>query len=538
MTHRAPRGQNLVLLALTMLFLALMVTMTLGLGMRIRQKHELQNITDAAAYSNAVMEARAFNNAAVINRLQISYWVAQAADQSLISWTSYGRAMQFATRQALDTLASSNCNSAAFRNGGKADAENMRNALQDWAYAIYPSAWDPLDLAAGDEAQDVQSRIVALHTELASGWTPGSNQDSVQQRLFKALDNQTLTKQVVLASGQNDIDVLPSSGPMDPASVVSVNRREVDCDFGGTGNEPLEQASQKAPPGLCSRATWNENQLYAAMGTRGDSFVTGRGVLPPKVVGKISELNATYDDVSVSLSGVVGTAFWGPRGIWHGAPISTLMSRADDHGSVTATISGCSAVTADIKSELQSTWEEDTTDDHSWTGSEDEHADEYLHHTMGSCTPACPSVWVRSFGFSPSDDAADNYGQPKVVEALERDLTKRAFPWELHFSFPFSATGPTRSWDGRGDKLAGTAFAGLNIRKQTAWATGVVYYHRMDYWDEFPNLLNPFWRATLAPSDVDVTATDDVKRVLNQGDHRWQRDAFDALVRAGYKGLH
>ncbi|MCC6332443.1 MAG: hypothetical protein IT380_00485, partial [Myxococcales bacterium] len=95
-----------------------------------------------------------------------------------------------------------------------------------------------------------------------------------------------------------------------------------------------------------------------------------------------------------------------------------------------------------------------------------------------------------------------------------------------------------RSWDGRGDKLAGTAFAGLNIRKQTAWATGVVYYHRMDYWDEFPNLLNPFWRATLAPSDVDVTATDDVKRVLNQGGHRWQRDAFDALVRAGYKGLH
>jgi len=96
----APRGQNLVLLALTMLFLALMVTMTLGLGLRIRQKHELQNLADAAAYSNAVMEARAFNNMALINRLQVSYWVAMAADESLISWTGYARGMASGARQA------------------------------------------------------------------------------------------------------------------------------------------------------------------------------------------------------------------------------------------------------------------------------------------------------------------------------------------------------------------------------------------------------------------------------------------------------
>ncbi|MEW5740073.1 MAG: Tad domain-containing protein [Myxococcota bacterium] len=532
---RSPRGQNLVLLALTMLFLALMVTMTLGLGMRIRQKHELQNLADAAAYSNAVMEARAFNNAAVINRLQISYWVAQAADQSLISWTGYARGMQAGSRNALRKLIST-CRTPRFLARGRQQASDLEADLKNYASATYPSRWDSLDQPAGLEAQDVQSRIVSLHTELARGWT-AMNPDSVQQRLFRALEDQSLTQQIILSSRLTDIDVLASSGPTDPASVVSVNRREVDCDFGGTGNEPLEQSFQKANPGLCSRATWNENQLQAAMGTRGDSFVTGRGPVPPKALADIQRFDSNYDEVSISFSGVSGSAFWAPGANWHAEVITTLMSKADDHGTVTVSSSGCS-VTEAIFDELKSTWEEDSNDAHEWTNAEDEPQDAALYHTMGSCTPACPSVWVRSFGFSPADGPDDAYGQPKVVVALERDLTKHVFPWELHFSFPFSATGPTRSWDGRGDKLAGTAFAGLNIRKQTAWSTGIIYYHRMDYWEEFPNLLNPFWRATLAPSDVDAQARDDVKRVLNQGDHRWQKDAFDELVRVGYKGLH
>ena len=107
--RQRPRGQNLVLLALTMLFLALMVTMTIGLGLRIRQKHELQNLADTAAYSNAVMTARTFNNMAAINRLEVSYWVAMAADESLISWTGYARAMANGSRTAAANLLSQPC---------------------------------------------------------------------------------------------------------------------------------------------------------------------------------------------------------------------------------------------------------------------------------------------------------------------------------------------------------------------------------------------------------------------------------------------
>ena len=68
-------------------------------------------------------------------------------------------------------------------------------------------------------------------------------------------------------------------------------------------------------------------------------------------------------------------------------------------------------------------------------------------------------------------------------------------------------------------------------------ATGIAYYHRRDHWDEFPNLLNPFWRATLAPIDVDDFPTD-MGRSLPGAEYRWQRDAFTALRNVGYEGLH
>lgn len=521
------RGQNLVLLALTMLFLVLMVTMTLGLGMRLRQKHELQNLADAAAYSNAVMEARAFNNISVINRLQVSYWVAMAADQSLISWTGYSRGMAYAAHRALDQLEGYPAVSRNITALGQ--VQSLKSDVLDYYTNGFPS-WENLDKAAGFEVADVQSRISQLRFEVGRGIVTPSP-DSVSQRLFDKLEDQTLTKQVIAASGVRHVDVLPVTDPGHPASLVGVNRREVDCDFGGTGNEPLEQAASEAPPGICSRRPWNDNQLYAAMGTRGDAFVVGRGRTPPKVLQDIQVRDDARDLVSLAFSGVRGSAFWGPRNEEHAAVISTLTSIAEDHGTVTASSLGCSA-TADVMGRIESTWYEDTRDVHKWTGREE--GDSEVDHTLGECTPACPSVWVRSVGFSPSNDAADNYGQPKVVAALQRDLARQKFPWELHFSFPFSATGPARGWDGRGEQLKG----GLNIAHQTAWATGVIYYHRDDHWDEFPNMMNPFWRATLAPSDVDAQAHDDIKRVLNQPGHRWQSRAYDALMRAGYQGLH
>jgi hypothetical protein len=54
---------------------------------------------------------------------------------------------------------------------------------------------------------------------------------------------------------------------------------------------------------------------------------------------------------------------------------------------------------------------------------------------------------------------------------------------------------------------------GIDLKKDGAMpsgalATGIAYYHRIAardplVWNEPPNLLNPFWRATLVPIDID-----------------------------------
>ena len=98
--RRSPRGQNLVLLVLTLFLLTLMVTMTLGIAARVRENHELQTVTDSAAYSNAVVNARAYNNIAIENRVQVSHWVALAADESLISYAGWSIAALAAAHNA------------------------------------------------------------------------------------------------------------------------------------------------------------------------------------------------------------------------------------------------------------------------------------------------------------------------------------------------------------------------------------------------------------------------------------------------------
>jgi hypothetical protein len=477
-----------------------------------------------------VVEARAFNNMALINRLQVSYWVAMSADESLISWTGYARGMASGARQAA-RQALIGCTDRNARNR----LRNTMIALVRYSLTEYPSSeWNDLDEKAGREAQNIQGMIAGLRLELTpSVVTPSP--DSLLKRLERYQKDQLITQQVIRASGLRDVDVLQTTNdPQTANNPVGISRREADCDFGASGNGWLEGFD---PPGagLCLRSTWNYNLLHAAMGTRGDPFLTGRGILPPRPLSDIIAIGAA-NGVAIQFSGVTGSGYWGVGRPTHGNAPDTTEAWADDHGSVTVTANGCSG-TSELKAHVRSTHIDDAQDTHGWVTDNDDRGTAEVRHTMGSCQPLCPSVWVRTIGFQPNDDRGDNYGQPKVVVALERDLTRQRFPWELHFSFPFSATGPAREWDGRGHTLHSGPARGLDISRQVAWATGIVYYHRFEHWDEFPNLLNPFWRATLAPADVDDQGKNDVATSL-RGPYRYQGEAFTELVRAGFKGLH
>ena len=530
---KAPRGQNLVLLALTMLFITLMVTMTIGLGLRIRQKHELQNLADTAAYSNAVMTARTFNNMAAINRLEVSYWVAMAADESLISWTGYARAMANGARKGSSDLLNSPCMRRPQNIRFRSKVQNFGSSVNNWMTSDFRrEEWRPLDEAAGDEAQAIQGSIGALRSELSDSFFTASP-DNLRGRFNQNILSQQLATQIVALSGQDDISVVNSGRGPAPNSPPTVTMRELDCDSGGSS---IGQLTGDAPggTGLCLRATWSENMLLAAMGSRGNSFVTGRTMLPPKLSTMLNQY-ASDQGITVSVGGKSGSAYWAARETHGNSPQGTE-AWGDDHGSMTISAGSCTQTQA-ILAHVRSTHLLDQGDQHLYSPGMPDEPDPEVHHTMGDCTPLCPSVWVRTIGFQPSDSEADAWGQPKVLVALQRDLTAKRFPWELHFKFPFSATGPPSEWDGRGRELHTRVGNGLNISNQGAIATGIAYYHRRDHWDEFPNLLNPFWRATLAPIDVDDSPRD-ANRALSAPEFKFQRDAYQALRGVGFEGLH
>lgn len=79
-------GQALVLACVLMLVLSLALVTTVNIGQGVHERIRLQNTADAAAYSTAAMEARAFNFYAFTNRTQVSHYVSAMMWQSLDSF--------------------------------------------------------------------------------------------------------------------------------------------------------------------------------------------------------------------------------------------------------------------------------------------------------------------------------------------------------------------------------------------------------------------------------------------------------------------
>ena len=91
-SFRRQEGQALVVAALLVLIMSIAVLTTVNLGHTIHERVRLQNTADAAAYSMAAMEARAFNFYAYANRTQVSHYVSAMMWQSLLSLIYFAEA--------------------------------------------------------------------------------------------------------------------------------------------------------------------------------------------------------------------------------------------------------------------------------------------------------------------------------------------------------------------------------------------------------------------------------------------------------------
>lgn len=86
---RRARGQALVLAIVALLVLCLGVIVLFNTGQAVGKKVELVNAADAAAYSTAVQQARAYNLIAYMNRASVANEVAVAQMVSWYSWMNY-----------------------------------------------------------------------------------------------------------------------------------------------------------------------------------------------------------------------------------------------------------------------------------------------------------------------------------------------------------------------------------------------------------------------------------------------------------------
>ena len=82
-------GQALVLGAIFGLILALCVLSTVGLGRAVYDKMQLQTAADAAAYSQAAVEARVLNFTAYTNRAMVVHYASIMAASAYLTWVHF-----------------------------------------------------------------------------------------------------------------------------------------------------------------------------------------------------------------------------------------------------------------------------------------------------------------------------------------------------------------------------------------------------------------------------------------------------------------
>ncbi|GHG86146.1 pilus assembly protein TadG-related protein [Comamonas sp. JC664] len=546
MTRKNPRGQTMVLFALGMLLLVLMVTLTLSFSMKVRERIEAQTVADAAAFSNAVATARTFNNIAVINRVQIAHAVAQAGAASLVSWASLYRAQLNAAKDGYNSWEwvyelnvwtgcpcawkSSSCaRRCRCGNKGLSDLGKLQNKLSredrrvDQIFQRYEPRF-ALQMRGHQLAQN------ALYLAQQQNF----------QDLRSALDNQRFANQIVrnVQPGANDSD----SGWQVPP-IGGVNRDELTGGMACTGGGAV-----------CDIPATVQHAVQAAMGSRGFSFVSGRFDLHYMAhMIKLWELIDAPDMVLVEVATSGTTHFGKPGKDMPMLPPYAPAITAEDEGSILYLYdhagngggSPCPTMvggTESTEASLVSSGGFMPTPEHRWTGGSDPNP--YMRHMLAPClnpVTSCPGIWPLFLDYNLAqllDGGDNNFGQPKNFAVVQRNLRSRQLdPWDYSFRYRFSQSNTGSVYDNRSFQMAD----GTPNDVQTAMSTGIAYYHRgrslgFNHWAEPPNLLNPYWRATLVAADTDETGLDDAEATLGISAPAAAR-TLRALRDVGYRGI-
>ena len=157
--RRCEEGQALVLAAIFGLVLMLCVLGTVNLGRTVYQKVQLQAAADAAAYSQAALEARVMNFTAYVNRAMVAHYASVMAATSYLTWLHFIWAGFKPLLEVLDSLPYIGPIAAAIENGlgalmrlldaGIAALCPLLSAANMLLYGLQEGAWHSVWLRLG-----------------------------------------------------------------------------------------------------------------------------------------------------------------------------------------------------------------------------------------------------------------------------------------------------------------------------------------------------------------------------------------------------
>lgn len=99
------RGQALILALISLVALVVGLLVLFNTGQVVSKKVRLTNAADAAAYSSAVQQARAFNTIAYMNRAVVANQIVMAQMVSWYSWTNFAISATHHFKQAVQDMA-------------------------------------------------------------------------------------------------------------------------------------------------------------------------------------------------------------------------------------------------------------------------------------------------------------------------------------------------------------------------------------------------------------------------------------------------
>lgn len=520
-SRKGERGQALLLFSITLLLLALMVLITLSISSKVKERIELQHVADAAAYSEAVVTARAFNAVSLMNRTQVSHMVALAAVQSLISWSGYSKATMQGAKDAIETM------HAACPGPDTTAALDAINAEQGRLNA----GWEALDLAAGEQQLRLQG-IAGSYEDYEEAIFYGWARTLIEGRG----GNQSLAQTIAEQARQG--------------SPWRAHPRELFVDkavMSGAAYPSITEINNALGNGV-------NHSVHITMGSRLDPFVSHRAngtEALNAMLGRLIGGQGFGGDVTNQGSGYYASEAWATNMI-HSVKerVGGTWGWGDDHGAVTITRSlTCPGQTQTIPltAWLYSSDSPNRADMHDWSPRWDSDLDPAPdRHTYGGCNP-CPGMFPGHLDYNEAgvSDRDNLFAQPKNIVVVQRDLSVRdqsPDPWQLTLRYRFNPASAGTQVDLR------KTTAPASQRMQAALSTGIVYYHRgsgdesfnWEHWKEPPNFYNPFWRATLVGTDVDERGANRGNAAilaLEQHGLSEQARTIRLLRAAGFRGL-